>query len=232
MPILTGSKILLSIGLLFMLPVPALAIPAITCHCFTDRTFEPARPGAADPYFLATTQNSFFALVFNTDKKTVVMKKQQGTSSDDLWIAYWVASKSGTSPENLLREKQGKLSWDEVLAPMRLSTKALGSRFSSALKTKSSTKHLAETVVDDLLTSYRMHDEAELAAMRQLGASSQELIISAVISARMGRPAKQLIMEVKSGTKTWGQLLQWAQIDTRNMQQEVSTTLHGHNRQR
>lgn len=232
MRILPDSKILLCISLLFMLPMPALAIPAITCHCFTDRTFEPARPGAADPYFLATTQNSFFALVFNTDKKTVVMKKQQGASSDDLWVAYWVALKSGTPPENLLKEKHGKLSWDEVLAPLRLSTKVLGTRFSSALKAKSSSAHLAETVVDDLLTRYRMHDEAELTAMRQLGASSQELILAAVISARTGRPAKQMIMEVKSRTKTWGQLLQWAQIDTRNMQQEVSTTLQGHNRQR
>lgn len=232
MRILPGSKILLCIGLLFILPVPALAIPAITCHCFTDRTFEPARPGAADPYFLATTQNSFFALVFNTDKKTVVMKKQQGASSDDLWIAYWVASKTGTPPENLLREKQGKLSWDEVLAPLNISTKTLGPRFSIVLKAKSSTTHLAETVVDDLLTRYRMHDVAELAAMRQLGASSQELIISALISARSGRQAKQMFLEVKSGAKTWGQLLQLAQIDTRNMQQELSTLLQRHNRAR
>lgn len=232
MRILPGSKILLCIGLLFMLPMPAMAIPAITCHCFTDRTFEPGRPGAADPYFLATTQNSFFALVFNTDKKTVVMKKQQGTSTDDLWIAYWVASKSGTPPENLFREKLRKLSWDEVLAPMRLSTKVLGSRFSSALKAKSSSAHLAETIVDDLLTRYRLHGEAELVAMRQLGASSQELILAAIISARTGRQAKQLFLEVKGGAKTWGQLLQWAQIDTRNMQQEIATLLQRHYRPR
>lgn len=232
MRILHGSKILLCISLLFMLPMPALAVQAVTCHCFTDRTFEPARPGAADPYFLASTQNSFFALVFNTDKKTVVMKKQQGASSDDLWIAYWVASKTGTPPENLLREKQGKLSWDEVLVPLNISTKALGPRFSGALKAKSSSALLAVAVVDDLLSRYRLHDETELAAMRQLGASSQELIISAVISARTGRPAKQLFLEVRSGAKTWGQLLQWAQIDTRNMQQELSTLLQKQNKQR
>jgi hypothetical protein len=83
----------LGIIMLLLLPMPALATSAITCHCFTDRFYNAERPAAADPYLLATTQNSFFAVVFNTDKKTIVIKKQQGTSSDDLWIAFWVAPK-------------------------------------------------------------------------------------------------------------------------------------------
>lgn len=95
MRLVTNNKILFCFILMYTLPISAYAIPAITCHCFTDRSYDAAHPAAADAYFLATTQNAFFALVFNTDKKSVVMKKQQGTSPDDLWIAYWVASKTG-----------------------------------------------------------------------------------------------------------------------------------------
>ena len=108
---MTGSihRIPLFIGalLLAMIAVssPAQAIPAITCHCFTDRSFDPAKPALADPYFLAMTQNTLFALVFKIDKKTVVIKKQQGVSSDDLWLAYWIAAKSGQLPEGLLQAK-------------------------------------------------------------------------------------------------------------------------------
>ena len=87
---------------------PAQAIPTISCHCFTDRSYDPARPALADPYFLAMTQNTLFALVFKIDKKSVVIKKQQGVSSDDLWIAYWIAAKSGQSPEGLLQAKTDK----------------------------------------------------------------------------------------------------------------------------
>ncbi|HZV82147.1 MAG TPA: hypothetical protein VFF53_08275, partial [Geobacteraceae bacterium] len=108
----------ISLLLLLALPMPARAIPAITCHCFTDRSYDPARPALADPYFLATTQNSFFAEVFNMDKKNLVMKKQQGTASDDLWIAYWVAVKTGMSPDALLKAKQDK-EWKDVLAPLQ-----------------------------------------------------------------------------------------------------------------
>ena len=204
-----------------MLPIPVLAVPAITCHCFTDRSFEPSRPAAADPYFLATTQNSFFAVVFNTDKKTIVMQKQQGTSPDDLWIANWVASKSGASPDTLLQAKQKHEAWKDVLSTLRLPTEALGTRFSKALNAKLSTAQLSKTVVDDLFIYNRLLSEGELTAMRQTGASNQELIIATIIGAKMGRPAKQMYLEVRNGSKTWGQLLQWASIDTKNMQREI-----------
>lgn len=214
--------------IILLLPMPTRAMPVINCHCFTDRSYNPTNPAAADPYFLATTQNSFFALVFNTDKKDIVIKKQQGTSPDDLWIAYWVASKAGTLPETLLRSKLKNEAWKDVLAPLRLSTKALGVRFSSALNAKSSTAHLAETVVDDLLVHNQLLGEAELAAMRQLGASSQELIIATVIAIKTKQPARQIYLEVKNNAKTWGSLLKWANIDTKNMQREISGLLKLH----
>jgi hypothetical protein len=221
----TWNSLQISLVILLMLPIPALAVPAITCHCFTDRSFNAERPAAADAYFLATTQNSFFAVVFNVDKKTIVMKKQQGKSSDDLWIAYWVASKTNASTEELLQAKQDKEAWKDVLAPLRLTTKALGTRFTRALNAKSSSAHLAETVVDELFVRYQLLSDVELAAMRQAGASNQELIIATVIAAKTRQTARQTYLEVKSGSKTWGSLLQGVKIDTKNMQREISTVL-------
>lgn len=220
-----GMKIILCLLLPYIFPLPAQAIPAITCHCFTERSYDAAHPAAADSYFLATTQNSFFAIVFNTDKKSVVMKKQQGTSSDDLWIASWVAARSGMSPESLLQAKQDKEAWGDVIVPLRLSTKDLGASFYAAMTTKASTAHLAETAVDELFLRNQILSERELVALRQAGASSQELILATVIASKTKEPAKKLYLEVKTGTKTWGSLLSSAKIDTKNMQQEISRIL-------
>jgi hypothetical protein len=37
----TVTICLFSLLILLTLPLPALAIPAITCHCFTDRAYDP-----------------------------------------------------------------------------------------------------------------------------------------------------------------------------------------------
>jgi hypothetical protein len=219
------KKLLACLTILLVLPMAAHAMPAITCHCFTDRSYEPARPAAADPYFLATTQNSFFATVFHVDKKTIVMKKQGGTSPDDLWIAYWVASKSGMAPDTLLQARQKNKSWEDILTPMRLTAKIMGNRFTTALNTKLSSARLAETVVDELFLSYQLQSEVELTAVRQAGATNQELIISTVIAAKTGQPVRQIYLEAKGGLNTWGYLLQKAKIDTKNMQREISAIL-------
>ena len=214
-----------SIFLLCLLPLSAHAIPAITCHCFTDRSFDPSHPAAADAYFLATTQNSFFALMFNVDKKTIVMKKQQGTSPDDLWIAYWIAVKYGISADSLLKAKQGTVAWKDVFTSQHLDAKPFGTRFSKALEAKLPPVQLAQTAVDELFLRNHILSDPDVVAIRQTGASNQALILATVISFKTKQPVKQIYLEVKNGSTSWGNLLQQAKIDTRNMQQEISSLL-------
>lgn len=210
---------------ILLTPLPVLAIPAITCHCFKDRSYEPARPAAADPYLLATTQNTFFAIVFNVDKKAIVIKKQQGISSDDLWIAYWLASKTGVSAEKLLQTKHNGGSWKDVVESQHLPVKDFGILFTRALNADFSADLLAETVLNDIFLNYHLLSEVELKALRQAGGSNQELILATLIAASTKQSARQIYLSVKNGSKTWGALLASAKINSKNLQQELSDIL-------
>jgi hypothetical protein len=211
--------------LLLSYPLSAQAMPAITCHCFTDRSYDPARPTLADPYFLAMTQNTFFAELFAVEKKTIVLKKQKGTSADDLWVAYWIATKSGAPADVLLRARQSKDNWQEIVAAMGISTRPLGARFSGALQANSAVSRLAETVVNGLLTEYKLLTDGDVATMRKAGASNQELILAALIANKTKRQVIQLYREVKSGVKSWGALLLEAKLEPTDMHREVLAQL-------
>ncbi|WP_243371653.1 hypothetical protein [Geotalea sp. SG265] len=207
--------------LLLLSPVPALALSAITCHCFTDRSYDAARPAAADPYFLATTQNSFFAAAFAVDKKTIVMKKQRGSSAEDLWIAYWLAARSGTDPELLLQDHNSRGSWKLVAAPLAIPVRSMGERVAQALRTDAGDGTIAGAIVDELLLRFRFLGEPELAALRKAGTGNQELILAGLLAARTRQPAMQLYSEVKKEGRSWGALLQRARLDTSNLDSEV-----------
>ena len=211
--------------IILAVPLPARAIPAITCHCFTDRSFNPEKPAAADTYFLATTQNSLMSLVFGIDKKTIVIQKQQGAAGDDLWVACRLAGRSGRSPESLLEERQARGSWPAVVASLRLPVKGGGSRFDAALKARAATPRLSEAVLDDIFLQYRLAGETELAALRQAGASNQELILATLLAARSGKPARQLLGEIKKGGRSWGTLLHENRLDAQSLPQAVAALL-------
>lgn len=209
--------------LLFVLfPAASWAIPAITCHCFTERVYDPKRPSGADPYFLATTQNSFLAAVFVVEKKTIVIKKQSGAAADDLWIAYWLSARTGRDVEKLLQERKGKDTWRQVTTPLSIVDNAPGSRVAAAFKKNAPDEQLAMAVVDELLLRFRFHSETELSQLQQAGASPQEKILAGLIAAKSRQSATRIYRQVKEGKTTWGELLQRAQISSTEIQAEVT----------
>lgn len=216
----------LSLIMLTLCPLSAFAIPAITCHCFKDRTYDPVRPALADPYFLATTQNSFFAVAFAIDKKTVVMKKQQGTSAEDLWIAYWLAAKSGSDPQSFLQARQTRGSWRLAAAQLGIPAGSMGRRFAEALQTNATDAYLADTVVDELLLRFRFYGNADLTALRKAGAGNRELILAALISFKTRQPALKLYLDVKNGSKSWGALLDNAKIAPAEIHRIMETRIN------
>jgi hypothetical protein len=213
------------LSVLLLLPLPSQAAPAITCHCFKDRAYDASRPTLADPYFLATTQNSLFAVLFNVDKKTIMMKKQSGSTAEDLWVAYWLAARTGQSGETLLAERGKKESWKAVIVPMKLSAKILGDRFVDEVHAGAPSGRLAQMIIDDVLLQYRLIGSQDLNSLRKGWASNQEIIMAVLIAAKTGRAPLTIYRNVKNGSKSWGALLTEANIQPPGIQPEFIALL-------
>jgi hypothetical protein len=202
--------------------MPPMEMSGITCHCFTDRSYDPERPTLADPYFLANAQNSFFAAAFKVEKREIVIKKQKGVSAEDLWASHWLAVKSGRDAEVLLKERPAKGSWRQVAAGLSLPAAKLGPKVADALKRNGSDQQIAQAVLDQLLVRTRFHTEADLGALRKAGAGNQEVVLSALLASKIRQPALQLYKDVKNGSASWGSLLQRAKIEPGEIQSEVT----------
>jgi hypothetical protein len=214
-------KILLFVLVLLLSTSVALAAPTITCHCFQDRSFEPQRPAAADPYILATTQNSLLAAAFGLPKKELVRAKMAGASGDRLWVVHYLAARSGKSPEQIEAARQQASDWQTVVNALPLEPAILSPRFVNALPQADGDENLAVAAVDATLETRLGAEPATIEALRKAGASSQETILALFLSSRTGRAGTELFQQVKSGKASWGEILHAAGIEAMNIDNEI-----------
>ncbi len=187
--------------LLAALPGPVHALPAISCHCFQDRSFDPARPTAADDYYLATAQNRLMAAVFERPRREIVMAKQTGTSGPDLWIAYRAAAISGHNSATLLSARKDQGAWWPVLEKLGID---LNLELGEATRISS---NLDQQIVADTLAEVGFADLATVADLYGAGAGSQEAILAVVIARANKQPPREIWLRVAAGEKSWGSLI-------------------------
>ncbi|MCW8892135.1 MAG: hypothetical protein OQK50_08845 [Deltaproteobacteria bacterium] len=192
-------KLILSL-LMLGLPLVVSAESTINCHCFQSRTFNHRDSAAADPYFLATTQNSFISVIYNIDKRELVKAKMSGTSGSHLWILHDVAAHSQQPASQVETIHSASGSWAEVFKNLGLNTEDLGEKY---WQLSSTPEYLADHIVDLKLIEYFTTTSADLHHWHNKGLNRKELILSLLLD---GDPLN-LYNQVNSGMKTWGQLL-------------------------
>ncbi len=194
-----------SLVLAAALPAAAAAAgPAGACHCYRDRSFDPERPAAADPYILATSRSSLLSAALGPSKRELVQSAMSGTSPDDLWIAHWAAARSGGDASALLDAKGAGRPWKAVLA----SAAGLGKTFQEALSRGASDAELAALAADDVLTSRAGVERETVIALRTAGASTGEVILSVVLARRLDTSPATVLASAKARSATWGAVLQ------------------------
>lgn len=193
----------LLIALLSVPPTLATAAPTVTCHCFRNRSYDPAEPAAADPYVLATTRSSLLSAAFGVDKGSLVRAVMGGTAPDDLWIAHWAAARAGGDGAALLEAKGKAGTWKAALGGSR----GLGAEFERALAGGAEDAALSALAVDDVLVARLGADPEDVRILRAATARSEEVVIAAVLSIHRGTPAMPLLARVRTGGASWGSLL-------------------------
>jgi hypothetical protein len=185
-------------------PVPrAVAAPTVACHCFKNRSFDPADPPAADPYILASARSSLLSATFGVPKATLVRTVMTGRAPEDLWIAYWTGARTGRDAAALLAGASEAGSWRAALAGAR----GLPPAFEALLARGVHPSALAAFAVDDVVAWRLGAGVSTVGALRDAGATSEQVVLAVFLAPRLKRPAFEILARFRAGTATWGALL-------------------------
>jgi hypothetical protein len=212
-------------ALLLVAPVSCWAASAVSCHCFRDRSFDPGRPAAADPYVLATAQNSLLAAAFGLDKGALVKAKMTGTPGEDLWVAHWAAEKTGARAVDLLDARSRSSGWAQAFGSLGVPAERLGPRAAPLLRRASSDGTLARVAQDDVLHTRLGIDETSLRDLAGAGPGLGEAAAAALLSRRSSRSPLELYRAVAEGQASWGGMFHEAGVEPAAIEEEVRRLL-------
>ena len=197
------AALLLAAAVAATAPSASHAAPTVACHCYQDRTFDPARPAAADPYILATTRSSLLSAAFGVDKRSLVSAVMTGTAAEDLWVAHHAGARTGRPAAALLDLRAERGSWAAALDGLN----GLDAPFAAALAGGADGRALAALAVDDVLLSRLRVTPAAVSSLREAGATPEERILASALAAHLSAPTAPLVVQVRAGKATWGQVL-------------------------
>ena len=218
---------ILSILLVLLLCFAYAAIAAkstVNCHCFTDRNYDHQNPSKVTPYLLATTQNSFLAVVFNAPKFNLVKDLMAGVSSEQLWISHYFADRLNVDSKSLILKHQTKGSWRGAILASGFAEGDFPPSFVAALQAADD-QMLATAVVDEALLNLMKVDGDQLKRMRATTAVNREIILSFFLAQRTDQQAPEIFKSVTSGTTNWGTLAFINNVQIGAMEQEFKALL-------
>lgn len=216
----SAAKLAVALFLLLGSGGDLLAAP-VSCHCFRDRVFNPSMPAEADPYILATTQNSFFAVAFGVPKGDIVRAKMRGIPGDDLWIAYYAGSLLRLPPGDLIVSRRQALSWKNVFESRRVPLDPLDKRFLKLLQ-EGRDDELASAAAVDVVVRTLGFSPGEVNGLAAGGIGTKRIVTACLLAKWSGRPARALVQGVEEGTATWSGLMSGLGIHPDTLEERIA----------
>jgi len=207
MNLLQPTSSLFFILLTFFFVVPGFAVSAestINCHCFKDRTFNPADPWAADDYILATCFNSFLSRSFAVPKREIVMlKMKEGVGQDDLLIGLQISRITGTDLQQLLGQRRQGIGWSAIVAAMLLNDTLKNNRFLDTILTGIPDVEAGAMVADTRIGEFFGVEDDTIQQLRKNGLNEKEITLVLILAHVENQKPAMLVDQHDKENRSW-----------------------------
>lgn len=185
----------------------AIAKSAIQCHCFTDRTYNPAEKFAADSYILATSFNSLLARLADLPKKQIVMiKMNEGMAQDDVLISLKIAETTGQDLQKVLDLRRRSDSWAEIIAVLPPQEAVIRDEILGVIRAGASTEVAATRIADESIAQFFGASEEEIRKLRLSGLNEKEITLTLLLNHVSEIQPEALVEQYKDKGRSWSEI--------------------------
>jgi len=199
--------LILSCLLILTLLSPAAAGQTDNCHCFRDRSYDPAHRFVADDYLLTTSFNSLIAATLSVSKRKIVMMKMKGgVDPDELLIALYIADKAQAPLDALLSIRDNGGNWQDILNSPSLQQNT-GTDPVFAKITAGTGDYDITSLITDAMISMYYHAKPELiSTLRSEDFSNKELGLIFALNKQATTSVKEIVGMARQKKMSWSEI--------------------------
>ncbi|MBW2683981.1 MAG: hypothetical protein JRC69_10555 [Deltaproteobacteria bacterium] len=199
--------LMLSCLLILTLLSPAAAGQTDNCHCFRDRSYDPAHRFVADDYLLTTSFNSLIAATLSVSKRQIVMMKMKGgVDPNELLIALYIADKAQAPLDALLSIRDNGGNWQDILNSPSLQQNT-GTDPVFAKITAGTGDYDITSLITDAMISMYYHAKPELiSTLRSEDFSNKELGLIFALNKQATTSVKEIVGMARQKKMSWSEI--------------------------
>jgi len=202
-------KIFLLCFFIFSLPFVSLAQPmqmAAGCHCFKDRSYDPAQKFAADDYILATSFNSMLARFFDISKRQIIMlRMQKGVDGKELTTSLYLGKILAVDFNTILSRHSKKQSWKEIVASVDF-PKNEKYPVIEMIRKNGSDQDISHLAAKMVISKYFAIPAVSITKYNDQGLSDKEVVLVMGLSSRSGQAVDFIVSQYADKGKSWGEI--------------------------
>jgi hypothetical protein len=185
----------------------AFAESAVQCHCFTNRSYNPADKFAADEYILATSFNSLLAKSFDIPKRQIVMiKMNEGVAQDDLLIGLEIAKVTGINIRKFLRLRKENNTWANIISGLAQQEKIKNDPLLEAIRSGIPVEEAGTRVADEIIAEFYQVKPEEISKVRMSGLNEKEMALLFILSHTSEIQPEALMDQYKIKGRSWSEI--------------------------
>ena len=185
----------------------ASAESAIQCHCFKNRSYNPADKFASDDYILATSFNSLLSKSFGIPKKQIIMIKMgEKVAQDDLLISLKISKITGEEISQILGLRRNDNTWADIVSGLPQQEKVKTDQLLEAVRSGMPAAEAGDRVADEMIARFYQIPPAEIKKLRVSGLDEKEMSLLFIL-VHVGGQKPQVIVEqyLKLG-RSWSEI--------------------------